>query len=229
MSAPAQHSPTPQWAHDTTENKTMLTEHGKRFVKKNWGRIGLIWAWALAAIAAIYGPSAFAPKNYDAPNQRPLTENPSYHNNGQEITLARLLAASNMFNSQHESLAWVSFNSLYDQISNTLDQKVSLFSSEKNAHLNHGTNGKESYHAYIGINKQWTAKEIYISWHLPEPTAEQKKKGAVATHRVRFVLYPGQKSIQRYDQFSNWDEQWPIPYSYDQLQEALKAYEVLFN
>lgn len=93
-------------------------------------------------------------KDYDAPNQRPVTENPGYHNNGEELTLERLLAASNMFNAGHDSLVGDSFINLYDQIDNTLDKRISLFSDEQNAHLNHGTNGKESYHAYVGINKK---------------------------------------------------------------------------
>jgi len=93
-------------------------------------------------------------KDYDAPNQRPVAENPGYHNNGEELTLERLLAASNMFNAGHDSLVGDSFINLYDQIDNTLDKRISLFSDEQNAHLNHGTNGKESYHAYVGINKK---------------------------------------------------------------------------
>ncbi len=228
MSSPAPHSPD---QHDhATWREGMLTSHGKATIRKNGIRVakigGIFGAWVLTVLAL---QNCGWNKNYDAPNQRPTTENPSYHNNGEEVTLARLLAASNMFNAGHDTLVGDSFNNLYDQIDNTLDKKIPLFSSEQNAHLHHGTSGKKSYHAYIGINKKWTAKEIYVSWHMPEPTEEQKKRGAVATHKVRFVSYPGQKSIQRFDQYANWDEQGPTPYSYDQLQKALQDFEVLFR
>ncbi len=230
MSAPAPQCPAPQGEHHEpahwTPKEGFLTARGK----KTWGKTlkvgGIFAAGALAVLAF---QNCGWNKNYDAPNQRPIAENPEYHNNGQEITLDRLLAASNMFNAGHNSLVGDSFNNLFDQIDNTLDKKISLFSDEQNAHLNHGTNGKESYHAYIGINEQGGAKEIYVSWHLPEPTDEQKKNGAVATHKVRFVYYPGQKSIQRFDQHSNWDETGPKSYSYDELQKALKDFGILFN
>lgn len=212
--------------HDAPKKERFLTPRGIKTGKKCLRVGGIFAAGALAVIAL---QNCGWNKNYDAPNQRPIPENPSYHNNGQEITLERLLAASNMFNAGHNSLVGDSFNNLYDQIDNTLDKKISLFSNEQNAHLNHGTNGKKSYHAYIGINKQWTAKEIYVAWHLPEPSDEQKKHGAVATHKVRFVYYPGQKSIQRFDQYSDGNEMGPKPYSYDELQKALKDFEVLFN
>jgi hypothetical protein len=220
---------TPSWEQNAWNNHDILTPHGKRKLKKHSKQVGLIWAGVLAAIGAIYGPSACDSKNYDAPNQQPPTENPAYHNNGQELTLSRLLAAANMFNAWHNSLASDSFNNLYDQIDRTLDKKISLFSEEQNAHLNRGTNGKDSYHAYVGINEKWKTKEIFVSWHMPEPTPAEKINGAVATHKVWFVYYPGQNSIQRTDYHSDGTISGPVANSYDDLIAALRSFEGLVN
>ncbi len=204
----------------------LLTPRGRKIGKKT----AKIWGiFAAGVLTVLMAQNCGWNKNYDAPNQRPLTENPDYHNNGEQITLERVLAASNMFDAGDSSLVEDSFNNLYDQIDRTLDKKISLFSNQQNSHLNHGQSGKNSYHAYVGINEAGWSKEIVVSWHMPEPTAMQKAKGAVATHKVRFVLYPGQNTIQRYDHYSNWDETWPVSYSYDQLQTALREYEVLFR
>lgn len=234
-------SPTPHEDHEQdnqhANDHAMLTPHGKQTMKKHGGRIGLVGAGVLVTVAAIYGPSACSPKNYDAINQQWLS---AYDNNSGEITMSRIFWAAHMFEATSTALAEDGFNNLYNQIDRTLDQNGwEYIPFTKNAQNSHGTPvgsintnpnpAFDSYHCYIGVNKKWDKKEIIVSWHNPEPTRSEKDKGFVWTHKVAWSHKKWQKVVQRVDYYSNGRVVGPQAYNFEQFIGELEKLKALYN
>ncbi len=230
------HSSHQNHEENTHENEGFLTPRGKATLKKNGWRLGWVGVGVLGVLGAIYGPQACQKKDYRALNQQGLE---SYDNNAREITMSRLFASAHMFEANSTTLVEDSFSNLWEQIDRTLDKKNKFLWFEGKSQNSHGvprnsggviTNPSfDSYHCYIGINQEGSRKDIIISWHSPEPTAEQKRQWIVGTHKVVLSHFDGQNVVQRSDYYTDGRNTSPQSINFNSFTEFLKQLTGLYN